>query len=320
MNNKKPLNFCMISKFCHSKNNLLILFNWLKVVLGCFISSFGIYYFFIPMKLAPGGVAGTASILSVHFGISAAFTIATLNSVLLCLAYKILGKDFVCKTIFGVACLTLWLLFHELTTKYFPICDPKNLFADKLLSCIFGGITTGLGMGIVLSANGSTGGNEIAARLFCHLGSRLTIPQWIFVIDSFVIASGAILSKSVEVGLYSILSMIVCCYMVDLILTGINKNAGIYIVSQNSSKIAEKILANFDQKSMTFWQMHSPSVDQQNILFCVLPFKKLCHLKCFVLKEDPTAFMTTIPVKDVLGNVLYSPNQLTKLKQEKEIL
>jgi uncharacterized membrane-anchored protein YitT (DUF2179 family) len=202
----------------------------LVIALGCFLSSVGIYYFFIPMKLAPGGISGLASLLNARFNINPSFTLLASNALLLLLSFRFIGRNFVLKTLFGVVMVSSFLEFHHLVSTHYPFFNPENMFSDKILACIFGGVINGFGIGLVLSRNGTTGGTEVGARMLSHLFPRYTVAQWLFAFDALIVLTGIVLFKSIEVGLYSTLALTISIYMVDLVLTGVNNNTGVYII------------------------------------------------------------------------------------------
>lgn len=288
----------------------------LIIAFGCFLSSIGIYYFYIPMKLSPGGMSGVASLLNARFGINPSLTLLYSNAVLLLCSFRLIGKDFALKTILGVFFVSLFLAFHEYFSGLFPFLSPDRLFHDKILASIFGGGLCGLGIGLVLSRNGTTGGTEIAARICHHFQPNYTIPQWLFVFDVMIVMLGVILFKSIEVGLYSTLALIISVYMINTVLTGINNSTGVYIISKSSHIISERILLDMKRGATAFFGKGLYTGENKDIIFCVIRPRELPLLKSLIMEEDPNAFVAVVTVKDVLGNGF---NPLTSPKIQRPV-
>lgn len=286
----------------HKPSSWEIIKGLLIIAFGCFLSSIGIYYFYIPMKLSPGGMSGVASLLNARFGINPSLTLLYSNAFLLLFSFKLIGKEFALKTILGVFFVSLFLAFHEYFSHLFPFLSHGRLFQDKILASIFGGGLCGLGIGLVLTRNGTTGGTEIAARICNHFQPNYTIPQWLFVFDVMIVMLGVILFKSVEVGLYSTLALIISTYMINTVLTGINNNTGVYIISKSSHIISERILLDMKRGATAFFGKGLYTGENKDIIFCVIRTRELPLLKSLIMEEDPNAFVAVVTVKDVLGN------------------
>lgn len=286
------------------------------IAFGCFLSSIGIYYFYIPMKLSPGGMSGMASLLNARFGINPSLTLLYSNAFLLLCSFKVIGKDFALKTILGVLFVCLFLVLHEYFSSFFPCLSPEKLFHDKILASVFGGGLCGLGIGLVISRNGTTGGTEIAARMCNHFHPNYTIPQWLFVFDVMIVMLGVILFKSVEIGLYSTLALIISTYMINTVLTGINNSTGVYIISKSSHIISERVLLDMKRGATAFFGKGLYTGENKDIVFCVIRPRELPLLKSLVMEEDPNAFVAVVTVKDVLGNGF---NPLTSPKIQRPV-
>ncbi len=57
-----------------------------------------------------------------------------------------------------------------------------------MLASVFGGIFMGTGVGFVLNGSATTGGTEIAAHLMHDKSDRMSVSDYIFLIDAVIIA------------------------------------------------------------------------------------------------------------------------------------
>ena len=73
--------------------------DYVFIVFGLLIYAFGFTAFILPEKVVIGGLVGVGSLVYFLLGIPVALTSYALNLVLLAIAYKIVGKQFVIRTV-----------------------------------------------------------------------------------------------------------------------------------------------------------------------------------------------------------------------------
>ena len=73
------------------------------------------------------------------------------------IAFRFLGKDALFKTVWGILTLSLFLELTALLPAY---------TGDLLIAALLGGALMGLGLGVILRRNGSTGGSDLAGLIF----------------------------------------------------------------------------------------------------------------------------------------------------------
>ena len=147
------------------KNNIWFqLKDFIFIILGSFSYALAWQGFLIPNQLTTGAVTGLASIIYYAFGTPPVdVTYAVANVILLIFALKILGLKFCIRTIFGV--FFCWLFLHIL-----PLWIPNGLVqGDTFMASVIGGILCGVGLGVVFTSNGSTGGTDIISKCVFHI-------------------------------------------------------------------------------------------------------------------------------------------------------
>jgi len=141
----------------------------LEITAGVILLSVGFYFFLLPLNMVIGGVMGVAVLLRNAIPVSLFMYIA--NIVLLIIGLIFLGKVFFFKTVYAtlLSPTIIWIL--ELTID-------KNFFmqylteSPLLIGALFGGICVGVGLGIVLRSNATTGGIDIIQNImnkFLHI-------------------------------------------------------------------------------------------------------------------------------------------------------
>ena len=115
-----------------------------------------------------------------------------INVVLLLAALKILGLKFLIKTIFGVFSLSASLSFFEWLLKGNPI-----LHDQPFMAIMIGALLCGAGLGLVFSANGSTGGTDIIGAIV-NKYKNISIGRALLFCDFFIISSSFFLFHNVD--------------------------------------------------------------------------------------------------------------------------
>ena len=136
------------------------------VTLGIVMYVVGWTIFLVPNNLVGGGVTGIASIVqyATNGVLKIGYTYFAVNTILLIIALFTLGKGFGFKTVYAIILASIGL---NLCQDIIPdaICQTLAIDNGKLMSVIMGGIMSGVGIGITMSAGGSTGGTDIIALI-----------------------------------------------------------------------------------------------------------------------------------------------------------
>jgi uncharacterized membrane-anchored protein YitT (DUF2179 family) len=200
---------------------------------GLFLFAMAWILFIIPAEIAGGGISGVAAVVYYATGLPVSITYFSINIVLVVIAIKILGANFGVKTIYSILVVsTFFAVFQELIKE--PLVD------DMFLSSVLGGMMSGVGLGIVFSRGGSTGGTDIIAMIV-NKYRNVSPGRVIMLCDVVIIASVYFVFQSVEKLVYGYVVMWVVAYALDSFLSGANRSAQMFIISKEYEKIAEFI-------------------------------------------------------------------------------
>src|SRR5699024_4517305 len=129
----------------------------LAVVIGAFITAYGLESVLIPNNVSDGGVTGLSIVASQLFGLPLGILLAVLNIPFIYLGYKQIGKSFAIYSVIGIASLAYGTsIMHHI---------PIIVQGDTLLITVVGGIIIGLGMGLALRNGGALDGIDMLAVL-----------------------------------------------------------------------------------------------------------------------------------------------------------
>lgn len=267
---------------------------WLKhllgIIIGATVVSVSINVFIIPNQIADGGVTGIAIVLYYLFQWPLSWTVVILNIPLFILGFRLVGRDFLVFSILGVALLSATLQL----TAHFPV-----LTDDILLAAIFGGVLSGIGMGIIFRSGGSLGGTDILAVLLTRT-TPFSVGQIILGLDAIIFLGVAILFKP-EMAMYAVIYMFIATRVVDFVQEGLNHSKSILVVTTFPQQIADQIMAKLDRGVTLFQATGAYSGEQKQVVYCVISRAELSRIKRIVREQDPRAFMAVSEAAEVVG-------------------
>lgn len=270
--------------------------NWLRqylgIALGSVVTAVGLNMFLIPNKVAAGGVSGLATVLHYVVGYPVGATMLALNIPLFLLSLKVLGTRFGINTLYGAAILSIAI---DGTAPFTPV-----LTQDLLLSSLYGGVLSGIGMGLVFRFRGTTAGTDLAAAIINKLVG-ISVGQALLFVDFFVILSAGIAFKSPELSLYALISLFVTTQLIDLIQEGPSSAKAFIVMTVMPDKVAESILAEME-RGVTYLQGRGAYTGAvRETLLCVVSTSEVTALKDLIYHIDKSAFVIVADVHEVLG-------------------
>lgn len=268
------------------------LFDYLGIFVGANLTALALIWFLIPNKIAAGGVSGLATIVYYLWGWPVGLVMLIVNIPLLLACLRIFGPKFGIKTFLGTILLSL-------AVEYWGgIVHPLTL--DPLLASLYGGVLTGIGMGLTFKCHGTTGGTDLAAQLLNHF-TQLTIGQGLFLFDGIVIGLAGIIFRSAELMLYALIAVAASGKIIDGVIEGFSYSKGAFIISDHSEKIAQRILEEMNRGVTGLTGRGIYSGKSREVLLCIIGRTEETRLKQLVREEDPRAFVIISNVHEVLG-------------------
>ena len=179
--------------------------DWGMILVGTGLMALGIKSIYDPIGLVTGGFTGIAIIVKelsgaiVEGGIPLWLTNLVLNVPVFLVALQRKGKQFIGRTAAGTCLLSVWL---------YVLPEVDLVAGDYTLAAIFGGVITGVGMGMILLARGTTGGTDMVAALIQQKLRHYSIAQIMQVLDGAIVLLGLYLF-GVQPALYAIVSIFI---------------------------------------------------------------------------------------------------------------
>ncbi|VBB06570.1 uncharacterised membrane protein yitt [Lucifera butyrica] len=265
---------------------------YLYVGLGCLISSASIDLFLVPHHLLSGGVSGIAMIFYFLFGLPIGVQIFLMNIPLLFASYKLLGKDFTIRTVYGAIIFSVAVDALQFLSSYSPLDDP-------LLAGLAGGVISGIGSGIIFRANGSGGGLDIVAAIVKKYYS-FNFGAVGFAVNCVLMLIAAVLF-GLKPAFLTLISMFVGANVTDKVVEGFNRKKTVFIVSYNTEQIVEAILKEVGRGVTILNGEGAFTRQEKQVIFVVVSLTQIAKIKLLVQGADPCAFMIVSDAAEVMG-------------------
>lgn len=263
------------------------------ITLGLFINALGWTAFLIPAEITGGGMTGVATLIFYATGVPVWIPYLIINVVLILISIKVLGRSFGVKTVYATLVLTL---FFSIMQKI--IVEP--IITEGFMSSVVGGIMAGVGVGIVFSQGGSTGGTDIIAMII-NKYRNISPGKIILYADVIIISSSFLIFKSIEKIVYGYVSMAVTAYAIDLVLTGAKRTVQLFIFSKMYEKIAEKIAIDVNRGITMIDGKGWYSKKESKILMVLVKKQESNNILRIIKEIDPDAFISVNSVMGVYG-------------------
>ena len=210
--------------------------DYVIITLAITLYGLGFSAFILPEKVVIGGVTGLGTIVYFitgnHYAIGA--TQYGINLLLLAMAWRIVGSQFVAKTIFGATVLAI-------VVTVFPPMFPEPLVpGQSFMNVCIGAIISGIALGIVFTHNGSTGGTDIVAAMVAKK-TNVTIGRTMLYVDFCIISSSFFIFHEISTVVYGFMVLIVTTYVVDMIINTNRQAVQFIIISHEWEKIATAV-------------------------------------------------------------------------------
>jgi uncharacterized membrane-anchored protein YitT (DUF2179 family) len=190
------------------------------------------------------------------------------------------------------------VFFLDLLAKVIQL---QSLSNNLMLATLYGGVTVGAGLGLIFKGGASAGGGTILAKIIAA-NTSIKTSTVILVLDALVVASAGIVFNSMELALWSLISIYVASKLIDLILVGANSQKIVHISSAKSLKELSLIITENLGISGTIIKGNDlGDTEYKDIIFLMIDKNKLTPLKQLVLEYDQNVKMIVMEATEVLG-------------------
>jgi uncharacterized membrane-anchored protein YitT (DUF2179 family) len=271
------------------------LLNYLFIFFGSFALAFGVVGFLSPNKIATGGTAGLAIVFHYLTNLPTGTLLALINIPLLLVSVKYLGKYFAIKTIVAIILIGV---FIDLLAEFIGLPALSN---EPLLATLYGGVIIGIGLGLIFKGGASAGGGTIIAKIVTSKTNMKT-GNVILFLDVIVVVLAGFVFKSVELALWSMISIFAASKLIDTVLTGRQSEKIVHISSSKNLSDLSTLIDEALHISGTIVKGNDLALNEnKDIIFIVVPNNRLNTLKNLVFVYDNNAKMIVMEATEMLS-------------------
>lgn len=266
--------------------------NILLNIIGSFILALSVCMFITPFDITAGGATGISIIAGKMAGLDMSAVIFFINIICLPLAYFLVGKELMLGSVLASFVYPLALALCRRIPGIEKVCE------DLIVASVMGGISGGLGLGLVIRSGGSTGGMDIPTIIISRY-MRIPVSVTMYVIDAVIM-----LLQVPFVGFnkvfYGIMYAFLMAVTIDkVLLAGISK-VQITIISKKYEQICKALLENDFGVTLAYVETGLEKNKQKAVITTVFS-KELHKVEDIAQEIDPVSFQIVKKVTDVNG-------------------
>ena len=297
--------------------------SWFLIFFGCSVMGAGFVLFINPYNFVPGGVYGMGIVLHNIFPSIQVGTFGYMFDIpLMLIAMLVFGGGFGTRTV--LAALYTPGFMNILTRLVYPTpeavesLDPSLLLGgrldlsnDLLLTCIIGAVVIGVGQGIVVRQQATTGGTDIVGMLLQKFAG-IKFSTGILLADGFVVLSGLVVigfglgtgeasSNGWMLTLYSLITIYVTSRVIAYLLDGASYDKLLFIISDHHEEIKRFIIEDME-RGATYLKGRGMFTDKEReVIFLVISRKEVHLVQNRIREIDPRAFVVVTDAYETFG-------------------
>lgn len=269
---------------------------------GAILLAAAINLFIVPQGLYGGGLYGLCQVvrtlLVTNLGLEMPFDLAGIlylfsNLPLMWMAWRNMGRGFVVR-------MSVTTIVNSLALAIIP-SPVTPLIADKLTSCMVGGILGGFACGLILTCGCSTGGLDVLGLYFSKKGKGFTVGRFSITFNAALYALCAMLFD-LGTAIYSAIYMVFSSLFLDRVHQQ-NISVQMLIFTREDPQKLGDVITERLERSFTFWEGKGGySHDDVNVLCVCLSKYEVVSLQIAMHEIDPHAFFIVNEGVRVGGN------------------
>lgn len=277
----------------------------LLTVIGSCLLALSMHIFTLPAKFAPGGISGIASIIQIIAGFPAGYSMIIFNIPLIILSFIYLSKKFSWLSLLGIALASGFLQLFDYINMYEYINTNETI-----ISALAGGVLSGVGVGLMVRSEASSGGTEIVSLLIQKKFTSVSIAWLVLFINIVIITIGGILyytllemppADVITIMIFSFMQVFVSAKTMEIILNGLSSAVKFEVITQKPQELSQAIIEKLKRGVTIIESYGCYSKGKNSYLICVVTRMQISPFKRLLKIVDPNAFAVSINTREVLG-------------------
>lgn len=266
---------------------------WLFTLGGILLYALSLDLFLAGNNIAAGGISGIAVVLRNIIPLSVGTMVFIMNIPILIAALIINGRKYTAGAIVGssIYSLAVEMLSH------FPL-----LTDEPIVASLYGGAIYGAGMAMLTMGNGSTGGTDLLSRLLVKKIPSMSMGKMSLFTDGSVVILAMIVYGNVEVGLYAVITILVCSFVCDRIILGFKRGCMCMIItSHDSREISDTLMQVLGRGITRIYGTGMYSGSDRSVLIVAVRQQEVPKVKYLLSGIDEQAFVIMLSANELIG-------------------
>ena len=262
------------------------------ITVGTIITACAVFFFLMPSHVTVGSAAGLALVISEFVPLSVSTITMIMNVGLLIIGFLLIGPEFGAKTVY---CAVLLPAVIGVLEFFFP--DFQSLTGDPLIDVICYILLVGVGLSQLFTANASSGGLDIVAKLmnkFLHmeLGKAMSAA-------GILVALSSALCYDKKTVVLSVIGTYFGGIVLDQFIFGIDIKRKVCILSPKYDEITKFILHDLHSGASHYDLYGAYDGAVRREIVTIVDKQEYRLLMDYLHKTDPKAFVTVYSVNEV---------------------
>lgn len=285
------------------------------VGLGILIYMIAFSFFIFPQRITTGGLAGFCNLITLSTGQSIDIPYNVINISLFVVAFLFLNSNFLIKTLLGVSMLALtvtkfthWAVPDQANEEMFRLM----VLADQpVVALIIGSLLIGLGLGLVFSVNGSTGGTDIIVAVLSKY-KNMSFGRLFMIVDGSIVLASYFVNVYLAINpmepamafeklIYSVIQVILVSMTLDWYIRSNRLSVQIMVFSPKYEEINQAITQRLHRGCTILEARGGYTGEPAKVLIVVTRMRQSVAVTRLIEEIDPEAFVTIGEVRGVYG-------------------
>ena len=265
---------------------------WITV--GSILYGFAFDWFYTPNLIGYGGITGVGQVVNAFIpAIPIGMFVLVINIPLFILGWKFIGGHLLVTSLYSMVVSSVAVDAFALIIDFQPM--------DQMLAAVCGGAMIGLSLGIIFAKGATTGGTDLIARLVKLKLPWISMGNMLLVIDTAVVVLVALAFGNLTTALYGFIAQVVCAYVTDMVLYGLDTAKVAYIISDHNEEIRRTLVEDLDKGVTILHGQGAYTGAEKKVLLCAFKQREIATIKSAVKGLDPNAFLIVCDAHEVLG-------------------
>ncbi len=262
------------------------------MTIAAFIYAVAISLFLDPNNIAPGGITGVSILINRIIPVPVGTLNLILNIPIILLGLWKFGFKFIFSTMYT---LLISAVFIDFLAPYGAVTN------DLLIASVLGGILLAVSLAVIFKSGATTGGTDIIVKVLQLKWKHMKTGEIFLFLDLLVVLASWLLFRDMTVAFYAGVAVVIDMVVMDYVLYGPDEAKVVYIISDNTEQIKQRILVELDISATLIQARGAYTGDPREVVMVVVRKQMAPRLEEIVKEEDPRCFMIVSSASEIFG-------------------